>query len=111
MNHKIKNGTVFKEENNDIHINPFWESGNSACFLTVLKGLDPSSIMPCKKPLIKKHSARQPTEMWEREKTNTTQGVFSSCPYSLDDEELKMLHICIRQLHDIFLKKLSDKQW
>lgn len=71
MDHKIKNGTVFKEENNDIHINPFWESGNSAYFLIVLKGLDPCSIMPCNKPLIKKHSARQPTEMWEREKKPT----------------------------------------
>lgn len=37
---KIKNGTVFKEENTDIHINSLWESANSVCFLIVLKEVE-----------------------------------------------------------------------
>lgn len=51
--HKIKNGIVFKEENTDIHINSFWKS--AVCFLIVLKGLNPRSIMYCTKTLTEKH--------------------------------------------------------
>lgn len=34
----------------------------------------------------------------KNQQNNKTQGKFSSCTYSHDDEELKMLHIHIRQL-------------
>lgn len=67
--HKIKNGTVFKEKNTDNYIKSFWESANSVWFPTVLKRLNPYSIMHCIKPRIKKNSASQVTGLGKRKNT------------------------------------------
>lgn len=99
--HKIKNGTVFKEENTDIRINSFWESANSVCFLTVLKGLNPYSIMHCTKTPIKKHSLQaRLLRHGEREKNpikHRDNSPAAAIPTMMREI---MLHIYIRQLHD-----------